>query len=311
MDEERRCPYCAEMIKAAAIVCPWCRERVGEPPPPPDPRLLEARTRAEKKASEIAAGRVPPGFPGPGRLTAWTWTWLILTLILAGLAAGFSREEGCLVFACVIGVFTFLFLLICLGLDLATVPPGGRTTPERAVRAFYGALRRQLYGRAYACVSPLDRTAEPRHTPSVPALELQPAPFGFDTPKSFRKYWRSLAGSAASIAGWNRSLRFKVLEVNPLGPGRAVARVSLTLSGYPSAIILAFLAIGVLVIILVYALSKKEQIEVRKLLVERDGLWWLANGEVGDGEDAALMELLPKDPAAPDGGLDLPRTPAL
>lgn len=40
------------------------------------------------------------------------------------------------------------------------------------------------------------------------------------------------------------------------------------------------------------AVIKEQAFEVRKVVFEKDGLWWLASGEFGDGEDAALEEFL-------------------
>ena len=302
MSETKACPFCAETILAVAVVCKFCKSRLDEPPQPErkDPRRAAHEAAAKSKAHAILSGELPPSPPAPGPLSPSTWMSLILTIVVAlpgvlvyVLSPQPDDTTGCLAVSLIIAGIPAIFLIVNFILDLTGPSPRKRSTPEEAVRAFYGAVKRRHYGRAWACLSPLDRTAEVRVTQEIPALSVDAKPYPFDRKGKFGKYWRSQAGlDDKGIGGYHKGLKYEIAGVDEIRPGVAAVRVRLRIGGYPSAVILAFLAIGLLVVILMYALRKEETFEVRKVVYERDGLWWMASGELGDGEDAALEELL-------------------
>lgn len=294
MDGTRPCPYCAEPVPERAPVCPLCKERLdGRPEAVVDPLLPKAdRSRVAAKAEAIRKGDIPAAPPGPGRISAWTIVWFVPTVLFAGFAAASDDEDAVValaVFACIFG----LFLLLALLLDLTVAPPKKRGTPEEAVRAFYGNLRRRRYRRAFFCVSPLDRSGPPRSTVPVPVLAVESRPYPFDGSGSFGRYWRSQAGlDDRFVGGYHKNLAARVLEVKTIRPGLARASVELRVKGYPSMTGCLFLIIGILVVVVMMALTKEQVFVVEKLVYEKDGLWWMANGELGDAEDRALADAL-------------------
>src|SRR5882672_4953348 len=116
------------------------------------PPALKSRVEA------LLKGSIPSAPPGPGAILPITWAMLVLAVlpsiagIIVELTATRKQDAGCMGVGLGVGGFFFFLFLVCLVVDLLTPSPKTRTTPERGVKAFYGALRRKQYGRAYACL---------------------------------------------------------------------------------------------------------------------------------------------------------------
>lgn len=255
------------------------------------PPALKARVDA------LRTGAIPAAPPGPGAILPITWAMLVLALIpgIAGIAASLSssKEEGCLGAGLAVGGFFLFIFLICLAVDLSTPSPKTRTSPERAIRAFYGSLRRKQYGRAYACLSPLDRTADQRPVLAVPVLSVREQLYTFKDKDDFGRYWRAQSGlSTEVLGGYHKTIRAKILKVEKIRPDLAAVEVRLELSGYPTFAILGVLCGLLPVIILIAVLTKRESYTFRKLVVQKSGLWWIVNGEFTPDGDEAVERLL-------------------
>lgn len=285
MEGMKPCPQCAEMIREAAVFCRYCRTNLQSGMTSPGLNLAGIREAAGRKFECVESGRIEAAPPGPGRITAPTWVFGIITVLLVGAGLAASREDGCLAVAIMFAVFVFIPFLVYLGMDLAGVPPSGRTTPERGVRAYYGALRRRQYSRAYACLSPLDRTTALRNTRSIPGFSITPAECAFDLLSGFKRYWRTLAGAGYGLVGTHKRLDFRLQEVQPVRSGWVMATIELRVTDATLSTLL----------------GSKKSFTVHKLLVERDGLWWMANGEFWSEEDEVLEAML--------SGRDHPRKP--
>jgi hypothetical protein len=262
-----------------------------EPNPVPD--ALRARVEA------LRTGAVPSAPPGPGAVTPVTWTVLVFSLLpaVAGaaveMAATSPKDEGCLGVGLGVGGFFFVIFLIALISDLCTPSPRTRTTPERAVKAFYGALRRKSYGRAYACLSPLDRISDLRPTLAIGRLDVPERTFSFKDKAGFQQYWREQAGvSTAFLGGYHKTIQATIVRVTPLSADLAAADLKLEVSGYPSLAILGIFCGLVPALLLILLMTRREYFEVRKLLVKKDGLWWIVNGEFTPEGDEAIERML-------------------
>lgn len=263
-----------------------------------DPAAVPAalRTRVEV----LLKGTIPAAPPGPGAILPVTWAMLVIALLpsIAGvvveLTATNKQDKGCLAVGLVVGgIFLFIFL-VCLAVDLSTPSPKTRTTPERGARAFYGALRRKQYARAYACLSPLDRIPDLRPTMAIPRLEVKEQSYSFKDKDGFGKYWRAQSGLASGFlgGGYHKTLTAKVLGVEDSGSGVAAVDLEITISGYPTTAYLGLVAGPVGAVLLMALLTRREKFKMRKLLVRKDGLWWMVNGEFTPEGDEAIEQLL-------------------
>ncbi len=253
---------------------------------------LKARVEA------LRSGAIPSAPPGPGPVTPLTWALLGIGVAsaLVGSAAEFAggaKNEGCLTAGVVIGFIFFFISLVGLAVDFATPAPKSRTTPERAVKAFYGALRRKSYKRAYACLSPLDRTLDLRPTQAIERLSVPDRSYDFHDLKSFTQY----GGDQSALAnfffgGYHKTLRADVGNGEAITDRVAAVDVRISLSGYPPLTAVALLCGVVPALIMIALMTRNETFYVRKLVVEKDGLWWIVNGEFSADGDEAIERLL-------------------
>ena len=298
MGDTKACPFCAETIQAAAVICKFCRSRLdGGSSDNPD--RAHDESRAKEKAQAIHTGAVPAAPPPPGPVSSSTWTSLVVMLVLAipGILAHVlgngNDTEGCLVISLVFAGFAAIFVVAYLIQDLVGPSPRQRPTPEAAAKAFYAMLKRRQYGRAWACLSPLDRTVETHATTELARLSVERKEFPFSPKKPFGKYWRKQCGlDDKGLGGYHKSLKYEILGTRKIRPGVAEVHVRLRVGGYPSIVVLAVFAGVLIAVILMLVLRREETFEVRKIVHEKDGQWWIASGEFGDGEDAFLAEML-------------------
>jgi len=218
----------------------------------------------------------------------------LLPAVVGGLAEMAPQNKGgCLGAGVAVGGFFMVIFLICLVVDLCTPSPKSRTSPERAVKAFYGALRRKSYGRAYACLSPLDRIDELRPTLAIGRLDVPERSFSFATKKGFAEYWREQAGLATGfLGGYHKSIQAKIIKVTPVGADVAAVDLRIDVSGYPSLATLGVFCGLLPAVLLIVLMTRRETFEVRKLLVLKEGLWWMVNGEFTPEGDEAIERLL-------------------
>ena len=278
MDGMKTCSACREQVRRSALICGFCRlPLVSES----DMRLKSARA----KAAAINEGRFPPTDPGPGRLTGPSFsTCLVLACAAVLLAIGFAEQKPgevpiVLAFGLIVVIPGFFMMLS----DLLVPPPSRRLRSGEAIAAFFGALSRRRYGRAYACVTPLDRNQVPRMTFETPSLESSTLHATFESAASFARYWGAMVGR------WDRRLRHFLLETENLSPSAVIVTVEVRIRGIsrwaPDFVVVSGL-------LRMAAAQREDSLELRKLVILHDGRWWLANGELSDAEDETIAALL-------------------
>jgi hypothetical protein len=73
----RSCPYCAEDVKAAAIICPHCRKEIVESPISAEDAIKIAKERSEAAAAALADDRT---------LAIWGIFMFAVTIVVLAIA---------------------------------------------------------------------------------------------------------------------------------------------------------------------------------------------------------------------------------
>jgi len=95
------------------------------------------------------------------------------------------------------------------------------------------------YGRAYACLSPLDRIPDQRPTLAIGSLDVKDKTYSFKDKVEFGRYWRFQSGRSMDIfGGYHKVIQAKILHVAEIRPGVAAADLRIEMSGYPSLAVL-------------------------------------------------------------------------
>ncbi len=288
----KKCPYCAETILKAARKCRFCKQDLPEGA---DSESIRERFKMkERKISEQRVAGGPPPIPRSisGRFRTVTKvlagiTGLFLLLALAGGILPFNRSDDREAMLGLGITFTFLFgiiLLVVFVIDLSVPSADKRTSPGLGLKTFLGALRMGRYGLAYACLLDGDKDSLERARQPIELVKVWGGNFVFSDLAGFKQYWKGLCHAGG---GQNRRLVVTNVREEKVGSNYALVSAKVRIESYPSAVLWTIILSVLLALILVLAMTKRQEITVTKLMRQVGGQWYVVNGELSSVEDNA------------------------
>ncbi len=277
------CPACAEDVPSEYPKCPYCGEGLeGLMSPEEQDALL-------RKTIEALDNHVSD----PGKLDAdarlrggfFAVKTIVLALITAGAIAmivggamSSSRDAAALVgFGVVLVIIFGIALLVSFAHDCGASGIQSASTPEKAFRRFFMAVKTRRTGKAYAAVAPGSRRVGRVETVKFEKIPPHTGSYAINDAPTFNKYWLSVfKGPSMQTRGVQLK---KVGKVREIGDDFAVVEVECLFTNYPSLLILTILINLILCAILIAIIQKKTPVRIRKLLIKRHGRWFIADGE--------------------------------
>jgi hypothetical protein len=254
----------------------------------------------DKKAADqgLAAASLSQPAPKFGRFRT-------LTKVMAGLCTLFlalgvlaiilinssevssSEEEGWVALAVFSFMLLFVFgliLLVAFINDLGVPSFHGRTAPDLGLKTFLAGLRFGRFDLAYACLLEGDKDRLTRSRQAIEPVKVYGGDFDFSGLEGFKQYWKGICRP-----GEGQSRRMVATNIRTEKSAGDYAQVSsrVRIESYPSALVWTVLISPLLAIILVLAMTKRQELTVIKLMRKVGNQWFVVNGELSSVEDNA------------------------
>ena len=277
------CPACAEDIPAGYPKCPYCGESLKKHMSPEDQEaLLQKSVKAlDDHVSDPgmleADVRLRGGFFAVKTIILALITAGTVAMIVGGFTSDGSDAEVLAGFGIIFAIIFGIALLVSLAHDYGASHIQDASTPEKAFRRFFMAIRTGRSGKAYASVAPGARLVGRVETVDFEKIPPNTGSYAITDAATFKQYWRSVfKGPSLQTRGVQLK---RVKKVRETGDGLAVVEVEFLFTNYPSLLILTILLNLIICAILIVVLQKKTKVRIRKLLMKRRGKWYIAEGE--------------------------------
>jgi len=288
----KKCPFCAETILKVARRCKYCKQDLPEGV---DAESVRDRLRMkDRKASDQGLAGASALKPAPkfGKLRTVTIvmaviTGLFLLMAVAGGVLPFNHSDDGEVLLGLGITFTILFgiiLLVFLIADLSVPAADKRTTPLLGLKAFLGSLRIGRFGYSYFCLLDGDKDGLTRTRQPIDPVKVFGGDFTFSDLAGFKQYWK---GICRPSGGQNRRMVVSALRQEKILGDYALVSARVRIESYPSAIVWTVILSVLLALILILAMTKRQEVTVTKLLRRVGGQWYVVNGELSSVEDNA------------------------
>lgn len=231
------------------------------------------------------------------RLKKWffsTQTYVLAAVVAVSFIMFFAglimRNDAGIVFAG-FGIAVFIILGIALLVsfvrDFQASHIQDASTPEKAFRRFIGAISSGRSQKAFCALAPDARERGAVETIGFKKFASTDGEYSISDAGSFKKYWRSILKGPF---GQQRTVTLKkVVRVEKIGKDMVILKADFYCTAYPSWYI-AFMFIALLIAAIVMTMAQsnnKETKTVTKLLVRRNGRWFIADGEFEGIHDKA------------------------
>lgn len=289
----KQCPYCGETVLAVARRCKHCKEEISAGG---DVESIRKRLAAKEEAlaKQLASGgmpEIPWGVGGKFRIRTIVGAVLTVVGVIVGAAMIAFGDNDVAPFAFVpitTAVIAVICTLVAFLNDMKTPCASARTTPVAGIKAFLQSLRVGRFDYAYACLLSSDKDSTERRRKAFEDLKVKAGTFSFAELSGFKAYWKNLTRTSG---GCTRRMAVSSFSVEKEEGDWALVRVSAKLQAYPSAIVIAviFGLPGIVIAcILIAVMTKRETVEITKLLRKVNGQWYVVNGELESAEDRAI-----------------------
>ncbi len=279
------CPTCAAVIPAQSRICPQCNQSLF-PTLTPDEfqaviteRLAEIDRHLSNSESAEEDLRLKGGALSIKSIVILAFFVLGLVMTIMGSNMS-SNGETCLGLGIVTLVIFFIPVIVTMINDRKANHIQDADSPDIALRNFLTAVKTGRSRKAYVSLIPSARVAGPVETIKFPSNKIPSyvGRYAINDPASFKVYWSTIF---TGPSGQTRTVTIKSVRKLRSGPnGLVLVEATLTVNNYASWIIALVLINLLAMLIVMLATRVTETRTVRKLLVERDGKWFIVDGSL-------------------------------
>ncbi|HLX62919.1 MAG TPA: zinc ribbon domain-containing protein [Planctomycetota bacterium] len=292
-----QCPACAEDIPANARFCPLCGEVLKDTLSQEDQTALlqDAATKLDAHLADMSAQmddqRIKGGFLSVKSIIAGIFLLLALALLIKGITDPSPNDGPVFV---VLGVIATFITGICFLVSLMNDSKASHITDapraDIACRNFFSAVKTGRAGKAFVALIPSARTSGSAETIQFKdeKIPVNTGRYEINDLPSFRAYWKSVFVGPSMQT---RAVQIKNVRVlRNIGSDMAIVQAEFAVTNYPTIAILVVFFCNLLIgVILVFALQRRENQQIKKLLIRRNGKWFIAESELKGQLDAITI----------------------
>jgi hypothetical protein len=276
----KACPWCAETIHKEATVCRYCKQVLNKGLSDSD--LSARRLAVHQSLDELFTDPIQMAKNKSlrGSLISLR-TYVLFCFIGLGIimsVLGFAKSGEEMVFVAAFGViFIFFFGIASIVSFFNDVFCSSINTknPLKTFKRYFLAVRTRRFAKAYAALAPSARTVGSVKTVEPEKIPFRNGSYKISSLESFKEYSNSYLKGPPGHTRYVNLLKVRLVKQDQ---GTAVVEAEIKFSSYPT-LLLILIIVPLICVILIVALTKSETLTVRKLLVEHNGKWFVADGE--------------------------------
>ena len=200
---------------------------------------------------------------------------LCMVMLIAGLTMRRGDGEGLVVMGIMFGVIFAIPVIVSWLNDTKANHIQDAATPALALTNYLVAVKTGRAQKAYAALVPPGRKSGLVETIKYKGdIPHHNGRFTISDLASYKAYWKTIF---TGPSGQNRTVAVKNIKTLREDGDTAVVEAEFATTNYPGWIVITFLISLLVVLILILVMQKKESKKVRKLLIKKDGLWFIAD----------------------------------
>lgn len=280
------CPACAEAIPRKSIRCPFCKEALSTSLTDSQKNtVIKGVLQSLDSHSTAQDDDLRGGLLCLKTMILGGITFSFLVLFLYGIMA--QNAEGAGVLGFIFGAGFGISFLVSLNNDYQAHHIQDSSSADTALKRFVGAIRTGRVKKAYAAIAPLSRNAH-----GVASIKFNNAKVAqnagsssYNDPKSYAKYWTTIFSGPSSVT---RQVTLKSVKVERTTPeGIAIVEMRLGVISYSKLLYLTILLGLLICVILIYVLQARDEVVVRKAMIQHKGRWYILDGAISGDIDRA------------------------